>query len=176
MKTFVYIGTSLDGFIAKKNGNVDWIVSFANEEINQAYANFSSQIDAIVMGRNTFETVAAFPEWFYSQHVYVLSNSLKEVPEALKDKASIVSMSPAALLKHLSDKGHKGIYVDGGKVIQSFLKEDLINKLIISTAPLLLGSGIPLFGELNKELHFVHNKTVTFSNGLVTNYYSRKPE
>ncbi|NML20710.1 dihydrofolate reductase family protein [Pseudoflavitalea sp. G-6-1-2] len=174
MKTFVYIGTSLDGFIAKQDGDVDWIVEYANDEVNQAYVEFSSQIDAIVMGRNTFEKVITFPEWYYKQHVYVLSNTLKEIPETLKDKASIVSMPPAELLKHLSDKGYKGLYIDGGKVIQSFLKENLIDELIVSIAPLLLGSGISLFGELGRELHFSHKRSVTFSNGLVTNYYIRK--
>ena len=83
-------------------------------------------------------------------------------------------MAPAELLMHLSKEGFSSIYVDGGKVIQGFLNADLIDRLIVSQAPVLLGDGIPLFGALHTELQFTHLRTMVQSNGLVRSYYERK--
>jgi dihydrofolate reductase len=174
MRSIVFIGTSLDGFIARKNGDIDWLVQYANKEAVQAYEKFMSRIDAIVIGRGTFEKVLSFPSWPYEKKVFVLSTSIKEVPAALKEKVTILSMKPAELLTYLSGKRFSSIYVDGGKVIQDFLKADLIDELIISKAPVLLGSGIPLFGHLDTDLQFKHSRTETGSNGLVRSYYERK--
>jgi dihydrofolate reductase len=106
--------------------------------------------------------------------VFVLSTSIKQVPETEKDKVTVLSMKPAELLNYLSTKGFSSLYIDGGKVIQSFLKEDLIDELIISRAPVLIGNGIPLFGFLDIELQYNHLRTVVQSNGLVRSYYERK--
>ncbi len=173
MKTIVYIGTSLDGFIARKDGDIDWLTRFANEEAIHAYKEFMSRIDAIVIGRGTFEKVLTFPSWPYEKNVFMLSTSIKQVPDILKDKVTVLSMKPKELLSYLSGKGFTSIYVDGGKVIQEFLKEDLIDELIISKTPVLLGSGIPLFDHLNTDLHFKHIQTQVSSNGLVRSYYKR---
>jgi dihydrofolate reductase len=174
MKSTVFIGTSLDGFIARKNGDIDWLVQYANNEAVDAYEKFMSRIDTIVIGRSTFEKVLSFPSWPYEKKVFVLSTSIKEVPVALKEKVTILAMEPAKLLNYLSGKGFSNIYVDGGKVIQDFLKEDLIDELIISKAPVLLGTGIPLFGHLDTDLQFKHNRTEIGANGLVRSYYERK--
>jgi dihydrofolate reductase len=174
MKTIVYIGTSLDGFIARENGDIDWLTKFANNEAFSSYDEFMSRIDAIVIGKGTFEKVLSFPSWPYTKNVFVLSTSIKQVPDIVKEKVTILSMQPAALLNYLSGKNYSGIYIDGGKVIQSFLKEDLIDELIISKAPVLIGSGIQLFGYLNADLSFNHIRTVVTSNGLVRSYYKRK--
>ena len=173
MKTTVYIGTSLDGFIARKDGNFDWLSQFANEEAFESYNEFMGRIDAMVIGRGTFETVLAFPTWPYTKPVFVLSNSIKEIPDKLQKKATLLSMKPAEVLKHLSAIGFSNLYIDGGNVIQSFLKEDLIDELIISRAPVLIGSGIPLFGFLEKDLVFTHLQTKVRSNGLVSSIYER---
>ena len=174
MRSLVFIGTSLDGFIARKNGDIDWLVQYANNEAVNAYEKFMNRIDAIVIGRGTFEKVLSFPSWPYEKKVFVLSTSIKEVPAALKEKVTILSMKPTELLTYLSGKGFSSIYVDGGKVIQDFLKEDLIDELIISKAPVLVGSGIPSFGHLDTDLQFKHNRTEIGSNGLVRSYYERK--
>jgi len=174
MRSIVFIGTSLDGFIARKDGDIDWLVQYANKEAVQAYEKFMSKIEAIVIGRGTFEKVLSFPSWPYEKKVFMLSTSIKEVPAALKEKVTILSMKPAELLTYLSGKRFSSIYVDGGKVIQDFLKADLIDELIISKAPVLLGSGIPLFGHLDTDLQFKHNRTEIGSNGLVRSYYERK--
>ena len=121
-----------------------------------------------------FEKVITFPEWPYEKKVFVLSTSLKQIPDTLNEKATLVAMKPAALLSYLSDKGFSTIYVDGGKVIQDFLKENLIDELIISKVPILIGNGIPLFSYLDTDIQFDHIKTVVASNGLVRSYYHRK--
>jgi dihydrofolate reductase len=173
MKTTVYIGTSLDGFIARKNGDIDWLTQFANDEAIHAYEEFISRIDAIVIGRGTFEKVLTFPSWPYDRKVFVLSNSIKQVPDELKEKVTLLSTGPFKLLIYLSGLGFSGIYIDGGRVIQDFLKEDLVDELIISKVPILIGNGIPLFGQLNTDLKFKHIQTQVQSNGLVRSYYEK---
>jgi dihydrofolate reductase len=174
MKTIVYIGTSLDGFIARTDGSFDWLSRFADDEAIRAYEELINRIDAIVMGRGTFEKVLTFPSWPFEKKVFVLSTSITAAPANISEKVTILSMDPGALLSHLSGLGYSNIYVDGGKVIQAFLKEDLIDELIISKAPMLIGSGIPLFGYLDKDLVFRHIRTDVCSNGLVRSYYERK--
>lgn len=174
MRTIVYIGTSLDGFIARKDGEIEWLVQFANDESVQAYKELINRIDAIVIGRGTFEKVLTFPSWPYEKQVFVLSNSIKQVPDLIREKAIVLSMKPRELLNHLSKIGFFSIYVDGPKVIQGFLTEDLIDELIISQTPLLIGSGIPLFGFLKNDLRFKHMRTEVQSNGLVRSYYERQ--
>ena len=174
MKTTVYVGTSLDGFIARKDGNIDWLVKYQNKEVHDSYNEFIRRIDAMVIGRGTFEKVLSFPVWPYEKKVFVLSTSRKQIPGTLNEKATLVAMKPAALLNYLSDKGFSNIYVDGGKVIQSFLKEDLIDELIITRVPELIGTGIPLFGYLDNDLRFEHIKTNIYSDGLVKSQYERK--
>jgi len=174
MKIMVYIGTSLDGFIARKDGDIDWLVQFANDEAIHSYKEFLKRIDAIVIGRGSFEKVLSFPSWPYEKEVFVLSSSIKQVPDKAKGKVTILSMKPRELLHYLSGKGFSSIYIDGGKVIQEFLKEDLVDELIISKAPVLIGSGIPLFGYLSNDLPLKHITTEIHSNGLVRSYYARK--
>lgn len=174
MKTIVYIGTSLDGFIARKDGNIDWLVQFANDEAIHAYEDFISRIDAIVIGRGTFEKALSFPDWPYNKKVFVLSTSIKKIPAAVLGKITVLSMKPGELPGYLSAQGFSSVYIDGGNVIQDFLKEDLVDELIISTAPVLIGSGIPLFGYLDADLPFRHLSTASYSNGLVRSYYERK--
>jgi len=174
MKTTVYIGTSLDGFIARNDGDIDWLTRFANDEAILAYNEFMSGIDAIVIGRGTFEKVLTFPSWPYEKKAFVLSTSIKQVPDILREKITVLSMKPKELLNYLSGNGFSSIYVDGGKVIQAFLKEDLIDNLIISKVPVLIGSGIPLFDYLDTDLQFGHIQTQVSSNGLVRSYYERQ--
>lgn len=174
MKTSVYVGTSLDGFIARKDGEIDWLVQFENDDAIHAFEAFMGRIDAIVMGKGTFEKVLTFPTWPYGKKVFVLSTSLKQVPDSLSEKVTVISMNPGELLSYLSSKGFSNIYVDGGKVIQGFLKEDLIDELIISKIPILIGNGIPLFDYLDSDLQFEHILTESSVNGLVRSYYERK--
>jgi dihydrofolate reductase len=172
MKTIVYIGTSLDGFIARRDGDIDWLVQF-EKPVRDDFAAFIKKIDAIVMGRGTFEKVLTFPSWPYKKKVFVLSTRLKRTPPKLEGKVSILSLKPKALLKNLSNRGFSNIYIDGGKVIQGFLRDDCIDEMIITRVPLLIGNGIPLFGHLGGDLRFKHIQTKVFPNGLVMSRYKR---
>jgi dihydrofolate reductase len=169
----VYIGASLDGFIARTDGGIDWLMKFADADAVEAYDEFMATIDVIVIGRGTYETVLGFPSWPYDKPVFVLSKTIRYLPENLND-LTISSLEPAELLRHLSDKGFRAAYVDGGKVIQSFLAADLIDRLIIAKVPVVIGSGVPLFGFLDTDLAFEHLRTSTYTNGLVRSYYQRK--
>jgi dihydrofolate reductase len=170
----VYIGTSLDGFIARTNGDIDWLIGFADADAVGAYNEFMAGIDVIVIGRGTFEKVLEFTSWPYDKPVFVLSRTLKSVRDALKDKAAVLSLEPEALLAYLSDNGFHSAYVDGGKVIQSFLDANLIETLTIATVPVLIGSGLPPFGPRGSDLSFDHVRTTAYPNGLVRSYYRRK--
>jgi len=174
MKATVYIGTSLDGFIAREDGDIDWLVKFESEEVHHSYKELMSRIDAIVIGRGTFEKVLTFPSWPYEKKVFVLSTTLKQVPDAIRQKVTILSMNPIQVLAYLSGEGFANLYIDGGKVIQNFLREDCIDEMIITTVPVLIGTGIPLFGYLNTDLSFKHIRTSVYSNGLVKSQYERK--
>src|SRR5450759_1945326 len=105
MKSIVYIGTSLDGFIARKDGNIDWLTQFANDEAIHAYEEFMSRIDAIVIGRGTFEKVLTFPSWPYEKKVFVLSTSIKQISDIPREKVTLLSMKPKELLSYLSSIG-----------------------------------------------------------------------
>lgn len=172
----MFIARSLDGFIAGKNGELDWLHSISNpDNDDMGYNQLMEEIDAIVMGRTTFETVCGFGgEWVYSKHVFVLSNSLKEVPEKLKGKVSLLKGSPHEVLDEIHEKSYLKLYIDGGSTIQNFLKEDLIDELRITTMPILLGGGFPLFGDLSEPMELEHIETKVFLNQVVQNHYRRK--
>ena len=171
--THVYIGASLDGFIARRDGSFDWLSKYADRDAVEAYKEFVAAIDVMVIGRGTFETVMGFPKWPYDRPVVVLSRSLTEIPPELEEKVSISDRMPKELLKELTEVGYGSAYVDGGKVIQSFLADDLIDELIVARVPVLIGDGIPLFGYLGDDLEFEHQRTASFPNGLVRSYYKR---
>ncbi|MEO0841503.1 MAG: dihydrofolate reductase family protein [Cyanobacteria bacterium J06643_5] len=174
MTNYVYIATSLDGFIATKDGNIDWLYEIPNPtDSDYGYAEFMSGIDAIVMGRNTFEKVLSFDEWVYDKPVFILSNSLTVIPENIADKAKIVSGEIKNLVKKLNSQGYNNLYIDGGQTIQSFLKEDLIDEIIITIFPVILGDGFPLFDKLYKKLNFKHHKTEIYHQSLVKSHYIR---
>ena len=174
MANYVYIATSLDGFIATADGGIDWLNDITNpDQSDYGFAEFMSGIDALVMGRNTFEKVINFGVWPYDKPVFVLSHSITELPEGMVGKAEIIKGEIHEVITLLNKRGYNNLYIDGGKVIQSFLKEDLIDELIITRIPILLGDGIPLFGKLDQNLKFKHVKTDTYNNMLVKSSYTR---
>jgi dihydrofolate reductase len=174
MANIVYIATSLDGFIADSEGGVEWLNEIPNPEAGDfGWGEFMSGIDALLMGRNTFESILSFDSWPYQVPVFVLSNSLSQVPDNLMGKAEIVSGNVKAVIVQLNQRGFNNLYIDGGKLIQSFLAEDLIDEMIITTIPILLGRGIPLFGEQENSLKFEHTKTEIFYDSLVKSHYVR---
>lgn len=175
-RNLVFIATSLDGYISDKNGGLDWLNSIPNpEKLDMGYNQFVEKIDAIVMGRKTLETVCSFDcDWPYTKPVFVISNSLKSLPEKCKGKAEVVNGSLSKIIKQINKKGHYQLYIDGGTTVQNFLKEDLIDEICITTIPIMLGGGTPLFKDLPKELDFEFVKSELYLDQVLQNTYRRK--
>lgn len=175
-KNYVFIARSLDGFIADKNGGIDYLYSVPNPEQNDmGFVELCSKVDAIVMGRTTFEKVLSFNvPWPYPFPAFVVSSSLKEVPSAYKDKVEILCGTPQEITDSLHQKGFQNLYIDGGATVQNFLNEDLIDEMILTTIPILLGGGIPLFGELPKSMMWEHVKSEVFLDAITQDTYRRK--
>jgi len=174
MANIVYIAASIDGYIARENGNLDWLINLPNpDNSDYGFSDLMERIDGIIMGRKTFEAVSGFEKWLYPKPVFVLSNTLSKLPDAISGKAEIIRGKLKTILSGLNGRGINNIYIDGGITIQSFLKEDLIDEMIITRIPILLGSGIPLFTPGNRELKFDHFETVIYDNMLVKSRYIR---
>lgn len=177
MTNYVYIAMSLDGFIATSDGGLDWLDEIPNPEKSDfGYAEFMNGIDAIVMGRKTFEKVLTFGLWPYEKPVYVLSKSKVDIPKELENKVKTITGRPKEIVDQLKELGHQNLYVDGGITIQGFLEEDLIDEMIITRVPVLLGNGIPLFGKLMQRLTYSHKKTEFLTEMLTKSYYKRVRE
>lgn len=176
MANIVYIATSLDGYIADKEGGLNFLQTVpAPEGDDFGFAAFMDSIDALVMGRVTMETVLSFGgDWPYGKPVYVVSRTLREAPESLRGKVEIMCGSPQDIVRNLAEKGHSRLYIDGGKVIQGFLTEDMIDEMIIATIPLLLGGGTPLFGDIARHLVFELVNTEVLADGIPKAHYRRK--
>ncbi|MCH9655054.1 MAG: dihydrofolate reductase family protein [Planctomycetes bacterium] len=179
MKVSVYIASTLDGFIARKNGELDWLPG-ADGETDSAedfgFHDFMDSVDVMVIGRKTFDMVISFGEWPYTgKRVIVLTSKQIRIPSKLSSTVEVKSCHPAELVQELTEAGHQHLYVDGGKTIQSFLKDRLIQELTIFRVPVLIGSGTPLFGKLDKDIHFHHVQTTSFENGFVESKYELIP-
>ncbi len=169
MKASVFIGTSVDGFIARLNGELDFLPPGGGEP--HGYEEFMATVDALVIGRKTFETVLAFETWPYGQKpVFVLSSRTlaPAPPGALVEH---MSGEPAEIVSQLGARGIRHIYVDGGETIQRFLQAGLIQRLIITRVPVLIGDGVPLFGRLPHDVKLQHIATRHYPSGLVQTEY-----
>lgn len=174
MKASVFIATSLDGFIAREDGDLTWLDSVNDVQSSEdyGYAAFMASIDVLVMGRNTFEKVLSFGDWPYAEkHVVVLSHRSIVFPELLTNKIEVSALTPAELLIDLAERGYNHAYIDGGKTIQGFLRSGLINEITISRIPTIIGGGISLFGELACDISLSHLSTQAYESGLVQSKY-----
>ncbi|MCB9638033.1 MAG: dihydrofolate reductase [Myxococcales bacterium] len=174
MKVSVFIATSVDGYIARKGGEIDWLEQ-ANQLVPEGedcgYQDFMEGIDLLVMGRKTFEQVLSFGMWPYAKPVLVLSREKREVPEDLIGKVSFSSEEPGELYERLVAEGTRRIYIDGGYTIQQFLGEGLVTDLVITKIPILLGGGISLFGALECDIRLRHVWTKAYDFGFVQSKY-----
>ena len=174
MKVSVFIATSLDGFIARANGDLDWLAGGAREDSSEdyGYKAFMETVDVLVMGRHTYEKVLTFGEWPYgSKPVIVLSSTLVHIPVRLAASVECMACPPSELVRRLAERGARHLYVDGGKTIQGFLEAGFIQQLIITRIPILIGRGIPLFGPLTHDIRLQHIETRQFPNGLLQSKY-----
>ena len=171
----VFVGVSLDGFIARPNGDLDWLMGEGGgDSAEYGYNEFIAGIDAIVMGRKTFEKVLTFDKWYYgTKRVVVLSSRLLDLSTAQVRGGVVEQMagSPAEIASKLAASGARHLYVDGGITVQQFLRAGLIHRLIISRLPVLIGKGIPLFGSVPEDIRLRHVATRTYPGGMVQSEY-----
>jgi len=170
MKASVFVGTSLDGFIARPNGDFDFLPVDGGEP--HGFDEFMASVDVLVMGRNTFDQVSAFDSWPYGdKRVVVLSSRPVDVSAVAGIAVEQMAGPPAEIVSQLAASGVKHAYIDGGKTVQSFLRDGLIQSLTITRVPVLIGKGIPLFGILPHDIHLTHVATRQFKSGLVQSEY-----
>ena len=169
MNASVFIGTSVDGFIARLNGDLDFLPAGGGEP--HGYAEFMETVDALVIGRNTYEIVLAFETWPYAEKpVFVLSTRAL-APAPAGAVVEHMSGDPAEIVSQLETRGINHIYVDGGITIQGFLRAGLIQRLIITRVPVLIGEGVSLFGPLPHDVRLEHVATRDYPSGLVQTEY-----
>ncbi|GAA4468985.1 dihydrofolate reductase family protein [Novipirellula rosea] len=175
-KASVFIATSLDGFIARPDGNLDWLDE-ANRTVpageDCGYAAFMSSVDVLVMGRKTFEKVRSFGDWPYGDtNVVVMSRTPVAFPADFPKCVTHSSETPADLHRRLSGDGAKHLYIDGGNTVRRFLNAGLIDEITLTVIPVLIGDGIPLFGPLEKDIKLTHLTTKIFDCGFVQTKYA----
>lgn len=174
MRASAFVGTSVDGFIARPNGDLDFLPAGGGEP--HGYTEFMATVDALVIGRKTFETVLAFPEWPYGdKRVIVLSSRPLDFSKVRAGVVEQMSGSPAEICSKLAARGIQHIYVDGGITIQKFLRARQIQRLTITRVPVLIGQGIPLFGTLTEDIRLRHIATKHYPSGLVKTEYEVIP-
>lgn len=173
----VFIATSLDGFIARKDGDIAWLLQRDDPSEDHGYDAFIANIDVILMGRGSYEAMQDARPWPYSRPVLVLSTSLKDhrAPQALAGKVRFSDKSPEQAMAMLEAEGNRRVYVDGGLVIQSFLRAGLIADMVITFVPVLLGEGRSLFGAIAADIPLAHEDTRAFASGLVQSRYRIAP-
>lgn len=178
MKCSAYIATSVDGFIATKEGGVDWLHAAGNgkelkgENADMGFGAYLGSVDCMIMGRKCMETISAMnlseEQWPYGDlRIIVLSNTLKVVPDNMEGKIELFSGDLFSLVESLNQKGFKHAYIDGGTTIQSFIKLKLLSEISITKAPVLLGDGVPLFGKLDQHIRLDQAQATCFENDFI---------
>jgi dihydrofolate reductase len=174
MKVSVFVGTSVDGFIARPNGDFDFLPAGGGEP--HGYNEFMATVDALVIGRKTFEIVLALPEWPYGdKRVVVLSSRPVDFSRVSGGIVEQMAGTPAEIVAKLAASGVQHIYVDGGITIQNFLRAGLVQRLTITRVPVLIGEGTPLFGSVPRDVRLRHVATQHYPSGLVKSEYTVVP-
>lgn len=169
MKASIFVGVSLDGFIARADGGLDFLPAGGGEL--HGYDAFMATVDALVIGRKTYETALAFDAWPYGEKPVFALSARPLAPAPPGAVVERMSGAPADIMKRLEARGFRHIYVDGGITIQRFLQAGLIDRLIITRVPVLIGAGTPLFGPLQRDILFRHVATRQYADGLVQSEY-----
>lgn len=182
MKCSVFIATSADGFIATLDGGVDWLDQCGKPEVDlgdeadMGFAELIERVDCMIMGRNTIDKLASFnlaPQaWPYGElPIFGISHHLHEAPANLRDRVTMHNGNITELIEKLQQRGLQHAYVDGGKTITAFLRLQLIDEITITQAPVLLGQGIPLFGELEQPIQLEQTQAKVFANDFLQFHY-----
>lgn len=174
MRTSVFVGTSLDGFIARADGRMDWMSAGGGQDsgADHGYEAFIATVDALVIGRKTYETVLGFETWPYGGKLVFVLSTHELAPAPAGARVERMSGPPDEILSGLEARGIRHAYVDGGITIQKFLRAGLIQRIIVSRLPVLIGSGIPLFGPTDADIALEHVVTRVYAKGLVQSEYA----
>jgi len=169
----MFMAMSLDGFVAREDFGLDWLMKQKTEGEDHGNDAFIASVDGLVMGSGSFRTVLTFDDWPYEKPVVVMSRTIKskDIPEELHDKVSVSALTPQQLMTSLSEKGWKRAYIDGGKIIQSFMREGLITDMTVTVIPILIGEGKRMFGPLDADIDLQLLDSKSFPSGLVTSRY-----
>ena len=172
MSGSVFVGTSLDGFIARKDGSFGFL---PDDPEPHGFEEVLASVDALVMGRHTFETVMGFDSWPYGEKRVVALSSRPLDLSRVKGKVEQMAGEPGEIVAKLEASGARHLYVDGGITVQRFLRAGLIQRLIVTRVPVLIGEGIPLFGALPRDVRLRHVATRQYPSGLVQSEYEVLP-
>ena len=167
----LYVATSLDGFIARKDGSIDWLSPYENGPEDYGYKAFLEKVGIVIMGNTTYEQVLTFGEFPYKGKDCFVFTRNKE--KSKDENVTFVSKNAKDFISQLRE--NKNIWLVGGAlIIEEFLKFDLIDEFIITIIPILLGEGIPLFRGRSNEKNLKLIDVKTFDQGLVQLHYERK--
>lgn len=175
LKFSVFIAASIDGFIARPDGALDWLPADGDAEGGDfGFSDFLASVDTVVMGRHTYEKLLSFDVgWpFDGKRVVILSSQTPNIPAPLAGRVTWLAGDPHRIAAQLAAEGAQHVYIDGGTTIQAFLRARLIRRLTLTRVPVLLGAGIPLFGPVAYDLPLQHLRTVSYSNGVVQSDYA----
>ncbi|MCC2956089.1 dihydrofolate reductase family protein [Massilia sp. IC2-477] len=169
----IFIATSLDGYIARPDGDIGWLLQRDDPSEDHGYDEFIADKDCIVMGRGSYEKALGFDPWPYDRPVLVLSRRLAgtAVPAALEGRVSFSDATPQQAMAQLAAQGVRRVYVDGGQLVQSFIRAGLVEDVVLSTVPVLIGAGCPLFGALARDVALALVASRSFPSGLVQSTY-----
>lgn len=178
MKCSVFIATSTDGYIAKEDGNVDWLHTAGNPEADMGdqadmgFNDYISSVDCMIMGRKCMEVIANMnltdEQWPYGDiRIITLSHTMRNPPSGVEGRVEMYSGDILELIAELEKSGFKHAYIDGGQTIQAFINLQLINEITITQVPILLGKGIPLFAETFKDIKLENCQAHAFPNDYI---------
>lgn len=170
MRASVFVGASLDGFIARPNGDFDFLSP--SGDVPHGYDEFIATVDALVLGRNTFDVVSGMAEWPYGSKPVIVLSTRPLPTESLRETVELMEGTPHQVTERLVARGFNHVYVDGGITVQRFLEAGLIDRLIVTRVPVLIGVGIPLFGPIRRDIALEHIATRIYSTGLVQSEYA----
>lgn len=173
----VFIATSMDGFVARDTADpelkLDWLMKQDTVGEDHGYDDFIESVDGLVMGSGSFETLLGFEGWPYGKPVIVVSKTLtqSDIPIELSDKVELTNLAPQEVMNMLEERGWTRAYIDGGKLVQSFIRQGLIEDITLTRIPILIGSGVSLFGAVDQDIDLELRSVKAFESGLVTSVY-----
>jgi dihydrofolate reductase len=161
-----YVASSLDGFLADRDGGIAWLAPFEGTGEDYGFATFARSVDAAIVGRRTYEQMLRFPEWPHPDWpTWVCSRTN---PPAERSDVHVTSAAPEALLDELHRAGHRRVWlVGGGMLAGAFRERGLLDEVILSLIPVLLGSGLPVFGGTGPQQPLDVAETRTYPSGIV---------